>query len=76
MAMRGFWMNNDRECAAYFRSRKAYERCMEELLKKWKSYGKTAGRITLKQTTEEERRAIGGIVGRAVYEETIHFSFS
>ena len=74
--MRGFWMNNDRECAAYFRSRKAYERCMEELLKKWKSYGKTAGRITLKQTTEEERRAIGGIVGRAFYEETIHFSFS
>lgn len=69
-------MNNDRECAAYFRSRKAYERCMKELLKKWKSYGKTAGRITLKQTTEEERRAIGGIVGRAFYEETIHFSFS
>ena len=74
--MRGFWMNNDRECAAYFRSRKAYERCMKELLKKWKSYGKTAGRITLKQTTEEERRAIGGIVGRAFYEETIHFSLS
>lgn len=74
--MRGFWMNNDRECAAYFRSRKTYERCMKELLKKWKSYGKTAGRITLKQTTEEERRAIGGIVGRAFYEETIHFSFS
>lgn len=74
--MRGFWMNNDRECAAYFRSRKAYERCMKELLKKWKSYGKTVGRITLKQTTEEERRAIGGIVGRAFYEETIHFSFS
>lgn len=74
--MRGFWMNNDRECAAYFRRRKAYERCMKELLKKWKSYGKTAGRITLKQTTEEERRAIGGIVGRAFYEETIHFSFS
>ena len=74
--MRGFWMNNDRECAAYFRSRKAYERCMKELLKKWKSYGKTAGRITLKQTTEEEHRAIGGIVGRAFYEETIHFSFS
>lgn len=69
-------MNNDRECAAYFRSRKAYERCMKELLKKWKSYGKTAGRITLKQTTEEERRAIGGIVGRAFYEEKIHFSFS
>ena len=74
--MRGFWMNNDRECAAYFRSRKAYERCMKELLKKWKSYGKTAGMITLNQTTEEERRAIGEIVGRAFYEETIHLSFS
>ena len=74
--MRGFGMNNDRESAAYFRSRKAYERCMKGLLNKWKSYGQTAGRITLKQTTEEERRAIGGIVGRAFYEETIHFSFS
>ena len=67
-----------RSRAAYFRSRKAYERCMKELLKKWKSYyGKTAGRITLRQATAEERRAYRRDPrARAFYEETIHFSFS
>jgi len=36
---------------------------LKNLEKKWKSYGKAAGRITLKQTSEEERRAVGGIIG-------------
>lgn len=52
-------MNNDRECAQYLKGQKPYRRCLEELRKKWKSYGKTAGKITLKQTSLEERRAIG-----------------
>lgn len=67
--------NNNKECADYFKSRQGYHRCFEELRKKWKSYGKAAGRITLKQTSEEERRAVGGIIGRVFYEETIQFSF-
>ena len=74
--MRGSWMNKNRECAAYLKKQKAYERCMEELLKKWRSYGKAAGRITLKHASEEERRAIGGIVGRTFCEDTIRFSFA
>ena len=74
--MRGSWMNKNRECAAYLKKQKAYERCMEELLKKWRSYGKAAGRITLKHASEEERRAIGGTVGRTFCEDTIRFSFA
>ncbi|WP_368271041.1 TIGR02679 domain-containing protein [Enterocloster lavalensis] len=68
-------MCNNKKCADYFKSQQAYHRCFEELRKKWRSYGKTAGRITLKQTSEEERRAVGGIIGKAFYEETIQFSF-
>lgn len=68
-------MCNNKECANYFKSQRAYHRCLEEFRKKWESYGKAAGRITLKQTSEEERRAVGGIIGRVFYEETIRFSF-
>lgn len=69
-------MSNSTECAQYFRSRKAYQRCLKEFRKKWKSYGKVAGRITLKDTTEEERRAIGGILGKVFYDQDIRFSFT
>lgn len=69
-------MNNNTECANYFKSQKAYQRCMKELRKKWKSYGKVAGRVTLKDTTVEERRAIGGIIGKVFYDKQICFSFA
>lgn len=49
---------------------------MRELRKKWKSFGKATGRITLKDTTEEERRAIGGIIGKVFYDKDICFSFA
>lgn len=68
-------MCNNKECANYFKNQRAYHRCFEEFRKKWESYGKAAGRITLKQTSEEERRAVGGIIGKVFYEETIRFSF-
>lgn len=69
-------MNNNTECAEYFLNQKAYQRCMKELRKKWKSFGKVAGRITLKNTTEEERRAIGGILGKVFYDTDVCFSFA
>ena len=69
-------MSNNEECAEYFRGHKAYKRCFQELWKKWRSYGKIAGRITLKDTSEEERKAIGGITGKVFDEETIRFSFA
>ena len=67
---------NNRECAEYFKGQKAYRRCFQELLKKWKSYGKVAGRISLKNTSEEEKKAIGGLLGKTFYEENICFSFA
>ena len=47
------------DCAEYFRSQAGYRRCFCELLKKWKSYGRPAGRIVLEHTSEEERRLLG-----------------
>ena len=50
--------------------------CFEEFSKKNGNLtAKAAGRITLKQTSEEERRAVGGIIGKVFYEGTIRFSF-
>lgn len=68
--------NNDQACAEYFKSQKIYQRCFRELWKKWRSYGKPAGRITLKHASDKERRAVGGITGKVFYEEDIHFTFA
>lgn len=69
-------MCNNKECADYFKSRRAYHRCLEELRRKWKSYGRVAGRIVLREASEEECRAIGGIVGKVFYGDEIRFSFA
>ena len=74
--MRGFWMNNNEACAAYFKENPVYQRCFSEFEKKWNSYGRVTGIITLKNTFEEERRAIGGILGKTFYEDTVRFSFA
>ncbi len=68
-------MNNNEACAAYFKENPAYRRCFSEFEKKWKTYGRVTGIITLEHTSEEERRAITGILGRAFYEDTIRFPF-
>lgn len=67
-------MSNSLECALYFKERPEYGRCFGELRKKWKSYGRAAGRVTLKNASREECRAIAGIVGRCLEEGTILFS--
>jgi len=69
-------MNNNEACAAYFKENPAYQRCFSEFEKKWNSYGRVTGIITLKNTFEEERRAIGGILGKTFYEDTVRFSFA
>lgn len=69
-------MNNNEACAEYFKENPAYRRCFLEFEKKWKSYGRAAGIIALKNTSEEERRAIGGILGKTFYEDTIRFPFA
>ena len=69
-------MNNNEACAAYFKENPAYRRCFSEFEKKWKTYGRVTGIITLEHTSEEERRAITGILGKAFYEDTIRFPFA
>lgn len=69
-------MNNNKECAQYFKDRSEYQRCFKELRSKWKSYGKVSGKITLHYASEEERRAIGGILGKAFDDGDIRFSFA
>ena len=69
-------MNNNEACAAYFKDNPAYRRCFSEFEKKWKTYGRVTGVITLKHTSEEERRVIGGILGKTFYEDAIHFPFA
>lgn len=68
-------MNNNKACAEYFKGNPAYQRCFREFEKKWKSYGRVTGSITLKNTSEEERKAISGMIGKPFYEDTIRFSF-
>ena len=62
--MKGYWMNNNEECAAYFRSRPESRRCLQALRAKWESYGRAAGYITLSDASEAERRLLGGILGK------------
>lgn len=69
-------MRNSLECANYFKSQKVYENCFLRLREKWKSYGRAAGSIVLDGASEEECRAIGGIVGKTFLDGSIRFSFS
>lgn len=69
-------MCNNVECANYFKSHRCYDRCFRELRKKWESLGRVAGNIVLKDATEEERRAIGRIVGKRILGDGVKFSFS
>lgn len=69
-------MSNKEDCAAYFKANPAYDRCFQEFEKKWRTFGRVTGRICLKDCTEEEKRAIGGILGKVFYEDTIQFSFA
>ena len=68
-------MCNNKECAGYLKKNEAYSRLMRELRRKWKSFGRTAGSVTLKNATEAERRAIGGIVGKSFTDEIIAITF-
>ena len=68
-------MCNNKECAGYLKKNEAYARLMRELRKKWKSFGRTAGSVTLKNATEAERRAIGGIVGKSFADGTVTITF-
>lgn len=69
-------MCNNKKCAKYFKQNPVYQRCLTELRKKWENYGRVTGRIILKEASEEEKRAIGGIVGKMFFETDIRFTFA
>lgn len=66
--------SREKSCAEYLRSKPELERCIRELKKKWLSFGKTAGNVVLKNASEKERQAVGGILGKRFYEKDIRFS--
>ena len=53
-----------RACAAYLKDHPGYKRIMQELLKKYRSYGRPAGTVRLDDATQEECAAARGIFGR------------
>ncbi|MDD2972870.1 MAG: TIGR02679 family protein [Lachnospiraceae bacterium] len=69
-------MNKGRECAAYFRSRNEWKRFFELLRKKWESLGKTGGRITLEDSTPEERQAMEKMMGKVYADPKVVISLT
>lgn len=67
-------MSNNRECAEYFQRQRGYDRAFLEMRKKWESYGRASGRIVLSGATEEEKRALSGILGKRFYDDEIRFT--
>lgn len=64
------------ECIGYFQGQQGFRRCFLEMRKKWKSYGKAAGRIKIKSASEEEKRAIGNFLGRKYWDGDVEFDFA
>ena len=51
-------------CAAYLKNHPGYRRIMQELLKKYRSYGRPAGTVRLDDATQEECAAARSVFGR------------
>lgn len=51
-------------CAAYFAERPAYQRIMEEMLRKYRGLGRVGGQIYLTHATDDERQAARAVFGR------------
>lgn len=51
-------------CAAYFAERPAYQRIMEEMLRKYRGLGRVGGQICLKDATDDECQAARAVFGR------------
>lgn len=64
------------ECVRYFKEQQGFDRCFLEMRKKWKTYGKIAGRVRIKSATEEEKSVIGKFLGKKFWDEDVEFGFS
>ena len=65
--------SREEECAAYLREKEAYRRCLTQLKNKWETYGRVAGKVVLPEATDEERRLLSGLVGRALSGSPLSF---
>ena len=65
--------SREEECAAYLREKEAYRRCLTQLKNKWETYGRMAGKVVLPEATDEERRLLSGLVGRALTGSPLSF---
>lgn len=58
----------------YFKGEPGFRRCFLAMRKKWKSLGKTGGKIKLENCSEDERRLLSGFLGQSFFETEISFS--
>ncbi|MGN1144043.1 MAG: TIGR02679 family protein [Anaerovoracaceae bacterium] len=59
-----------KEAYEYFRKTPGFDRCFQQLRKKWNSYGRTAGIVKLENASEKERRALEGFFGKSFAGQT------
>ncbi len=64
------------ECAAYFRRDRGFQRAFEQMRKKWKSYGRCAGVVTLHDATKQEQAAIGKFFGTDYEGKVLRFTLA
>lgn len=61
-------------CKKYFAGNRGYQRAFELMRKKWRQYGRIAGRVILKDPSSEEREALEGFFAKEFSEDVIRFS--
>lgn len=64
------------ECVRYFKNNGGYNRAFMRMKAQWKKYGRPAGRILIKNPTDQEREALEGFLGLTAAEEKIEFPMS
>lgn len=62
------------ECVRYFMKKNGYRRVFQLMRKKWKKYGKIAGRIVLENPSLEEREILERFFSREFSDNPIRFS--
>ena len=62
-----------KECIDYFKSEKGFKRAFSEMYRKLESLGHVGGRVSLRDLSEQEKKALGGLFG--IYITGDEFSF-
>ena len=63
-----------KDCVSYFKSETGFNRVFQEIKRKYNSYGKLSGKITIKQPSIEEINALSSFFGKLMDEQKITFS--